>query len=99
MLSLRDFFPCLSLGRVCIPIDPSKADQFDPSTVPTLSQLVEEIDAFGKSDDAAEAKIVSKEYKKTSLREPMKVFEEFLSGLSETWRGRHMEASDATMEF
>ncbi len=92
---------CFS-GRVCIPIDPSKADQFDPSDVPTLRQLTDEIDAFAKNEEAdgtgAKGNI-SKEYKKTSLREPMKIFDKFLSGLSETWRGKNMEASDASMEF
>ena len=85
-------------GRVCIPIDPSKAEQFDPFSVPTLQQLVDEIDAFGASKEGGD-KAISREYKKTSLRDPMKVFDEFLSGLAETWRARNMEASDASMEF
>lgn len=83
-------------GRVCIPIDPTKADNFDPMKVPTLSQLTDEIDKFGKEESN---KIVSKDFKKTSLREPMKVFDEFLSKLSETWRGKRMEMSDSKMEF
>lgn len=29
----------LFLGRVCIPIDPSNCDDFDPTAVPTLSQV------------------------------------------------------------
>ena len=44
-------------------------------------------------------KSVSKDYKKTSLREPMKVFEQFLSGLAETWKGKLIEKSDAEMTF
>merc|ERR1712076_297531 len=58
-------------GRVCVPIDPSKVEQFDPEKGPTISQLTDEIDAFAK-DEAG--KVVSKDWKKTSLREPMKVF-------------------------
>jgi len=27
------------LGRVCVPIDPNRCDEFDPTTVPTLSQV------------------------------------------------------------
>jgi hypothetical protein len=42
---------------------------------------------------------VTKDYKKTSLREPMKVFEQFLSGLAETWKGKLIEKSDAEMTF
>ena len=85
------------LGRVCIPIDPAKVDSFDPIKVPTISQLTDEIDAFSKDDTKSVA--VSKDWKKTSLREPIKIFEEFLSKLSETWRGKRMEKSDMSMEF
>ena len=83
-------------GRVCVPIDVAKVDNFDPMKVPTISQLTDEIDKFAKEEAN---KTVSKDYKKTSLREPMKVFEEFLSKLSETWKGKRMEISDASMEF
>ena len=31
-------------GRVCVPIDPARADEFDPLAVPTVTQLLSEID-------------------------------------------------------
>lgn len=31
-------------GRVCVPIDPSKVDEFDPETVPTVGMLLRELD-------------------------------------------------------
>ena len=65
-------------------------------TVPTILQLTDEIDRFEKEE---KDKNVSKDYKKTSLREPMKVFDEFLSKLSENWRGKLMEKSDASKNF
>lgn len=34
-------------GRVCVPIDPDKADEFDPGLVPTIGRLVDEINASG----------------------------------------------------
>ncbi|VVB09562.1 unnamed protein product [Arabis nemorensis] len=34
-------------GRVCVPIDPNNCDEFDPLAVPTLSQLIEEINSGG----------------------------------------------------
>ena len=33
-------------GRVCVPIDPRKADVFDPMAVPTLGSLAAEINAY-----------------------------------------------------
>ncbi|KAJ6705842.1 DNA PRIMASE SMALL SUBUNIT [Salix purpurea] len=34
-------------GRVCVPIDPDHCDEFDPTAVPTLSQLFEELNMGG----------------------------------------------------
>merc|ERR1719478_1627244 len=36
-------------GRVCVPIDPSKLDQFNPLEVPTVGRLVEELNQTGDS--------------------------------------------------
>ena len=40
-------------GRICVPIDPEKIDEFDPELVPTVSQLLRELDAVG-SDPSGE---------------------------------------------
>ena len=53
-------------------------------------------DQFAKDESS---KTVTKDYKKTSLREPMKIFEQFLSGLSDTWKGQRIEASDKDLTF
>jgi DNA primase small subunit len=34
-------------GRVCVPIDPSTVDEFNPLTVPTIGRLVDELNASG----------------------------------------------------
>jgi DNA primase small subunit len=34
-----------STGRVCVPVDPEKVGEFDPEKVPTVGQLLKEIDA------------------------------------------------------
>jgi DNA primase small subunit len=31
-------------GRVCVPVDPTRIDEFDPATVPTVGQLLKEVD-------------------------------------------------------
>ncbi|WVZ87129.1 hypothetical protein U9M48_033821 [Paspalum notatum var. saurae] len=39
-------------GRVCVPIDPNNCDDFDPTAVPTLSQLLGELNAAGFQADS-----------------------------------------------
>ena len=84
-------------GRVCVPFNPSKVEKFDPTEVPTVLQLVEEIDKFTAGADEAMKKV--KAYKKTSMKEPVAIFEEFLSNLGATWKGKLIEQSDSKMEF
>ncbi|KAJ5885252.1 DNA primase small subunit [Penicillium taxi] len=49
-------------GRICVPIDPQKADEFDPLTVPTVTELLDEIDAYdAKHPVTAEAETVDVE--------------------------------------
>ena len=32
-------------GRICVPVDPERIDDFDPELVPTVGQLLRELDA------------------------------------------------------
>lgn len=41
-------------GKVCVPFNPSAAAKFDPITVPTISQLLDEINAFDVKNTADE---------------------------------------------
>ena len=34
-------------GRVCVPVDPNNIDKFDPEKVPTVEQLLNELDQAG----------------------------------------------------
>ncbi|KAJ3129296.1 primase, DNA, polypeptide 1 (49kDa), partial [Irineochytrium annulatum] len=65
-------------GRVCVPIDPLRCDDFDPFAVPTLQSLMDEINAHSdpKAPDA----------EKTSLKEYVSYFREFNDRLAEEWR-------------
>ena len=83
-------------GRVCVPFNSNKADKFNPEDVPTILQLVQEIDEFTKGNE--DLKDV-KAYKKTSMRESVSIFEEFLSNLATTWKGKLIEKSDEKMDF
>ena len=81
-------------GRVCVPFKASKAEKFNPEDVPNVLELVNQIDEFGKKEN-----MDVKAYKKTSMKEPVSLFEEFLSNLSSTWKGKLIEKSDLKMEF
>merc|ERR1719210_2924489 len=59
-------------GRVCIPFNPDKVDDFRPENVPTVNQLVDELDKSSKDENNASN---VEDYDKTSLKGPMKVFE------------------------
>ncbi len=58
-------------GRVCVPIDINKADDFDPFSVPILPQLMEELDSFQET----EGKVVEFEWEKTSLKDSFGFFQ------------------------
>ena len=38
-------------GRVCVPVDPSEIDEFEPENVPTVGQLLRELDEAKESSD------------------------------------------------
>ncbi|KAG2307928.1 hypothetical protein Bca52824_027676 [Brassica carinata] len=65
-------------GRVCVPIDPNNCDEFDPLAVPTLSQLIEEINSGGSrmdvdDDDDSDRCLLGKSIKffRSSFLEPL----------------------------
>lgn len=39
-------------GRVCLPIDPTRAHEFDPETVVTVGELLQQLNAAGRERDA-----------------------------------------------
>ena len=53
-------------------------EKFNPETVPTVNQLVGELDVFAKEDKENNE---VKDYDKTSLKEPMTIFANFLKDL------------------
>jgi hypothetical protein len=75
-------------GRVCVPFSPGKVDRFSPDEVPTVLQLVEEIDAFAKEMSGEEHLKKVKDYKKTSLKESVGIFE-VCGGIFECPFGRY----------
>lgn len=88
-------------GRVCVPIDVKKVDRFDPLGVPTVTELLGEIDAWdstGGKDGDSEHRI--QDYEKTSLKPYVEYFKSFVADLLRDEKGvkREREEGDA-MEF
>lgn len=94
-------------GRVCVPIDISKVDEFDPLAVPTVHQLLAEIDdweanranAEADGEDGAEK---LQDWQKTSLRPYVETFRAHVNAVlrdegAERKRGR--EDGGEGMEF
>lgn len=80
-------------GRVCVPIDPTKAHEFDPIEVPTVTQLLSEIDEW--KGDNEDKKIA--DWEKTSLKPYVDYFRDFISTLLKENGGVKREAD--AMEF
>nr|8G9F_D Chain D, DNA primase [Xenopus laevis]8V5M_D Chain D, DNA primase [Xenopus laevis]8V5N_D Chain D, DNA primase [Xenopus laevis]8V5O_D Chain D, DNA primase [Xenopus laevis]8V6G_D Chain D, DNA primase [Xenopus laevis]8V6H_D Chain D, DNA primase [Xenopus laevis]8V6I_D Chain D, DNA primase [Xenopus laevis]8V6J_D Chain D, DNA primase [Xenopus laevis] len=94
-------------GRISVPIDCKKLDQFDPFSVPTISLICSELDNVSKKEedeDSAgegepEAKKRTRDYKRTSLAPYIKVFEQFLDKLDQSRKGELLNKSDLKKEF
>ncbi|XP_077543627.1 DNA primase small subunit [Haemaphysalis longicornis] len=66
-------------GRICVPIDIANVSSFDPFTVPTISELCNEIDAYDAEHKAADTtNSTIEDYKKTSLAPSISLFQSFV---------------------
>nr|ODN91157.1 DNA primase small subunit [Cryptococcus depauperatus CBS 7841]ODN95537.1 DNA primase small subunit [Cryptococcus depauperatus CBS 7855] len=65
-----------STGRICVPVDPNRIEDFDPEDVPTVGQLLSELDAI-----KAENGDVSGHYEQTSLKPFVEMFEKHTAGI------------------
>ncbi|KAK5157654.1 hypothetical protein LTR04_005354 [Oleoguttula sp. CCFEE 6159] len=99
-------------GRVCVPIDVSKVEEFDPEEVPTVGRLLGEIDSWDAAhadvqggEDRGEAGGARKvpDVEKTSLKPYVEFFKAFVAGLLREEKGgkREREAGGTAegMEF
>ena len=95
-------------GRVCVPIDASKAEDFDPFSVPTVTELLEEINQWDQKNkkakvegEGAGAGTEEKhpDYEKTSLEPYVDFFKAFVARLIRDERGDGNVKNDDSMEF
>lgn len=90
-------------GRVCVPIDLKRLGKFDPLGVPTVTELLGEIDAWdaesGRNGESEEGKKVQ-DYEKTSLKPYVEYFKSYVAGILRDERGVKREREDGdAMEF
>jgi hypothetical protein len=76
-------------GRVCTPMDISKVDDFDPTTVPTIGLLFEEMEKLGPDVKR------KTEWQHTSMKGPVEIFKKFVEGLSVENQARRKELGGA----
>jgi DNA primase small subunit len=76
-------------GRVCVPVDTRALDAFDPLAVPTVMQLLGEIDAWtGPAQEGArEPPRQLSDWEKTSLRPFVDYFRAFVAGMAKDEKG------------
>jgi DNA primase small subunit len=89
-------------GRVCVPIDMRTVEDFDPFTVPTVTQLLGEIDDWEKkkgADMSDEEKAKVQDWQKTSLKPYIEYFRGHVASLiKEEGKGKRERDEDG-MEF
>ena len=72
-------------GRVCVPVDPRTIDKFNPEKVPTVSQLLQELDktAAAQSGEASEH---HSDWERTSLKVYVDMLDKHVMALMEETR-------------
>ena len=75
-------------GRVCVPMDVDKINEFDPFAVPTVQELCTQINKFDASNPNAVKSSGKKlqDYKKTAMKDFMAPFTKFLEPLESAIR-------------
>ena len=56
-------------GRICVPVDPNDVDSFDPDSVPSVGQLLRELDAIDGIEKASDATSDSHQAGRSRARE------------------------------
>ncbi|EIW71576.1 hypothetical protein TREMEDRAFT_28201 [Tremella mesenterica DSM 1558] len=71
-------------GRVCIPVNPNLVDEFDPDTVPTVGELLSQLDHLPSEEEQKGRKIEGMPFVPSAARTDEKITNILLSNL--TWK-------------
>jgi DNA primase small subunit len=83
-------------GRVCVPIDVRRMDEFEPANVPTVQQLLSEIDSWTGTDEKMQ------DWQKTSLKPYVELFRDHVNAVMKEERAaekRGREESGEGVDF
>ncbi|THW38114.1 prim-pol domain-containing protein [Aureobasidium pullulans] len=83
-------------GRVCVPIDIRRFEDFEPEKVPTVQQLLSEIDSWQGNDDKVQ------DWQKTSLKPYIELFRDHVNAIMKDERAaekRGREESGEGVDF
>ena len=90
-------------GRVCVPIDLRKIEKFDPLGVPTVTELLGEIDAWDSASKKADGDYEvqkTQDYEKTSMKPYVDYFRAHVAAiLREEKSIKREKEDDDHMEF
>lgn len=85
-------------GKVCVPIDPTTAEVFNPDAVPTVIQLLREIDDWKetiKTEDGSDGvKLQISDIDKTSLKPYYDYFSRFVKRLLDAEKSIRAKTED-----
>ena len=83
-------------GRVCVPMEVATVDEFDPFQVPTLPQLMQELDEFHETEDGSGKGVIRKDWQKTSLKGYFEPFQKnFLEPMLKELRQKARDNAEA----
>lgn len=89
-------------GRICVPVDPKTVDEFDPLDVPTVTELLGQIDQWdGDVEMDGSGKKMMQDWEKTRLKPYVEHFGRFVNELMKDEHGgkRPREEDGDVMEF
>ncbi|KAE9408572.1 prim-pol domain-containing protein [Gymnopus androsaceus JB14] len=66
-------------GRICVPVDPRRIREFDPAKVPTVGQLLAELNASNSNNNGEHLE----DWQKTSLKPYIEMFEQYANSVQE----------------
>ncbi|KIN00816.1 hypothetical protein OIDMADRAFT_123127 [Oidiodendron maius Zn] len=86
-------------GRVCVPINTKALEEFDPIGVPTVTELLKEIDEWAAEDGESEGKSIQ-DWEKTSLKPYVEHFRSFVLSLMKDERDFKVKSEETdVMDF